>query len=42
MRPTFFKINPRTGDVDLYRRLLTLTGFAAIKEMNGKTFWYEN
>ncbi len=41
MRPCFVKINPRTGEIYLYRRLLTLTGFAAIMEKNGKTYWYE-
>lgn len=39
--PCWFKINSYSGKVELYRALLTLSGFVGVKEENGKLYWYE-
>lgn len=40
--PCKFKINPLSGAVELYRKLLTLNGFIGLTEKGGKLYWDEN
>jgi len=37
----WFKINSYSGNVDLFRAVLTMSGFRGIREENGKLYWYE-